>query len=217
MQFPGLQPRGRRLAYGALPILSQQQPAPQQPKPPNPFEQVPQAAEEPKPLPPKPEQAKPLTAGTADRPPTDTIESINFRGARKVPQDTLRAMIFTKRGDTYDADTLHRDFNTLWNSNRFDNIEVTREPGQTGWIVTFVVAERPVVRTIKYDGLKSITHPEVWTLPQRRVGLTPNRPMTTRFNAQVVLQDYLAAAARDRNAGAAALPSLVPEYSFQDR
>jgi outer membrane protein insertion porin family len=196
MQFS--RPRSLRAGIigllAALPILSQQ-PAPQQPKPPNPFEQVPQAAEEPKPLPPKPDQAKPLTGVNPDRPPTDTIESINFRGARKVPQDTLRAMIFTKRGDAYDPDSLHRDLITLWNSNRFDNIEVTREPGQTGWIVTFVVAERPVVRTIKYDGLKSITTSEVLDrFKERRVGLTPESTYDRNKvqRAQVVLQDYLA-------------------------
>src|SRR3954471_10809097 len=121
MQFPG--PRGLRapvpmvpsafqvpaVLFGllaAIPLLGQQQPAPQPPKPPNPFEQVPQAQE---PAPPKPEPAKPaapaavVPSTTPDRPPTDTIESINFQGARKVPQDTLRAMIFTKRGDPYDA------------------------------------------------------------------------------------------------------------------
>src|SRR5689334_4691593 len=96
----------------AIPLLAQQQPAPQPPKPPNPFEQVPQAEEPaaPKPEPAKPQPAKPeaptaaTPSTTPDRPPTDTIESVNFQGARKVPQDTLRAMIFTKRGDVYDAE-----------------------------------------------------------------------------------------------------------------
>ncbi|HSP67265.1 MAG TPA: outer membrane protein assembly factor BamA [Bryobacteraceae bacterium] len=212
MQFS--RPRSLRAGLigllAAYPLFSQQQPAPQQPKPPNPFEQVPQAAEEPKPQPPKPDQAKPLTAGTPDRPPADTIESINFRGARKVPQDTLRAMIFTKRGDAYDADTLHRDLITLWNSNRFDNIEVTREPGQTGWIITFVVAERPVVRTIKYDGLKSITTSEVLDrFKERRVGLTPESTYDRNKvqRAQVVLQDYLAERGRQF---ATVMPELQP-------
>ena len=27
------------------------------------------------------------------------IEGVEFRGSRRVPQDTLRALIFTKRGD----------------------------------------------------------------------------------------------------------------------
>ena len=138
----------------AVSLLGQQQPAPQQPKPPNPFEQVPQA-EEPKPEPPKPQAPKPAAPGTpatsvaVNQPPADTIESLNFRGARKVPQDTLRAMIFTKRGDPYDAESLHRDLITLWNTARFDNIEWTREAGQTGWIITFVVTERPVACTAR--------------------------------------------------------------------
>src|ERR1041385_9529145 len=102
MQFP--RPRGLRapiskvpaafqapaVLFGlmaAIPLLGQQQPAPQPPKPPNPFEQVPQAQEPaaPKPEPPKPVTPNPATPGpAADRPPADTIESINFQGARKV-------------------------------------------------------------------------------------------------------------------------------------
>src|SRR5689334_15589922 len=195
----------------AVPLLSQQQPAPQQPKPPNPFEQVPRA-EEPKPEPPKPEAAKPAAPGTPapDRPPSDTIESINFRGARKVPQDTLRAMIFSKRGDMYDPEALHRDLITLWNTNRFDNIEWTREAGQTGWIITFKVQERPVVRTIKYDGLKSITTSEVLDrFKERRVGLTPESTYDRNKvqRAQVVLEEYLAERGRQF---ATVTPDLQP-------
>ena len=221
MQFS--RPRGLRTSLicllAAAPVFSQQQPAPQQPKPPNPFENVPQAQEPapPKPLPPKPEAAKPAApgtppaaAGTPERPPADTIESINFRGARKVPQDTLRAMIFTKRGDVYDAESLHRDLITLWNTARFDNIEVTREPGQTGWIITFIVTERPVVRTIKYDGLKSITTSEVLDrFKERRVNLTPESTYDRNKvqRAQIVLQDYLAERGRQF---ATVMPELQP-------
>src|SRR5689334_18894677 len=221
MQFS----RPRRLCapmlglLAAVPLLSQQQPAPQQPKPPNPFEQVPRA-EPPKPQPPKPEAPKPEAAKppapgtpaapTAEQPPTNTIESINFQGARRVPQDTLRAMIFTKRGDMYDPEALHRDLITLWNTNRFDNIEWTREAGQTGWIITFKVQERPVVRTIKYDGLKSITTSEVLDrFKERRVGLTPESTYDRNKvqRAQVVLQDYLAERGRQF---ATVMPELQP-------
>lgn len=206
------------ILLAGVPLVSQQQPAPQQPKPPSPFETIPQA-EEPKPEPPKPaapktEPAKPATSTAAptspERPPADTIESINFRGARKVPQDTLRAMIFAKRGDLYDGEALHRDLITLWNTARFDNIEVTREAGQTGWIVTFVVTERPVVRTIKYDGLKSITTSEVLDrFKERRVGLTPESTYDRNKvqRAQIVLQDYLAERGRQF---ATVMPDLQP-------
>ena len=226
MQFP--RPRRLRVClFGVLSalisltgqLMGQQQPAPQAPKPPNPFEQVPQA-QEPKPTPPKPEPVKPATPGAAtpnttpaanpDRPPSDTIESVNFRGARKVPQDTLRAMVFTKKDDPYDPESLHRDLVTLWNTARFDNIEWTREAGQTGWIITFVVVERPVVRTIKYDGLKSITTSELLDrLKERRVGLTPESTYDRNKvqRAQVVLQDYLAERGRQF---ATVTPELQP-------
>nr|AUN37734.1 outer membrane protein assembly factor YaeT precursor [uncultured bacterium] len=127
-----------------------------------------------------------------------------------MPQDTLRATIFSKRGDVYDAEALHRDYITLWNSGRFDNIDLTREPGQTGWIVTFIVTERPVVRTIKYDGLKSITQSEVLDrFKERRVTLTPESTYDRNKvqRAQVVLQEYLAERGRQF---ATVMPELQP-------
>lgn len=179
--------------------FAQQTPPPAQPaKPPqqkkaNPFETVPQSTDTPaQPAPAKPEAAKPASP---DQPPEDVIELIEFRGARRVPQDTLRALIFTKKGDKYDEESLHRDFMALWNTNRFDDITMEREPGKTGWIVRFVVVERRVVRSIKYDGMKSITVSEILDrFKERKVGLSvesqydPNKVQ----HAKNVLQEYLA-------------------------
>src|SRR5277367_6098807 len=104
----------------AQPQSTQQPPAttPQQKKN-NPFEAVPQSSEPPA-QPPRLEAPKPAiqTVNPNAAPPENVIEDIQFRGARRVPQDTLRALIFTKKGDVYDEDTLHRDFMTLWNTGR---------------------------------------------------------------------------------------------------
>jgi len=166
-------------------------PVPQQPKPPNPFETVPQTPEQPKAEPPKPE----VQTVSPERPPEDVIEAIDFRGSRRVPQDTLRAMIFTKPGDKYDEDGLHRDFMVLWNTGRFDDIRMEREAGQKGWIVRYVLVERRIVRAIKYDGLKSIQTSEVLDrFKERKVGLSvesqydPNKVQ----HAKNVLLEYLA-------------------------
>ena len=45
----------------------------------------------------------------------------------------------------------------LWNTGRFDDIRLEREAGRNGWDHHFVVTERRIVRSIKYDGMKSIT------------------------------------------------------------
>ncbi len=159
-----------------------QTPAPP-PKKANPFETVPQAAEPPKEAPgappnqtPRPtivpetpkavEEAKPVSG-------ENLIDAIEFRGSRRVPQDTLRALIYTKRGDPYNEETLRRDFIALWNTNRFDDIRMEGEPGPTGTIIRFVLTERPVVRTIKYENAKSVTTSEILDrFKEKKVGLS---------------------------------------------
>ena len=188
------------------PLRGQQTPAQQKKQ--NPFEKVPQAPAQAKPEEPKPAApAKPrletpvpvaepqAAATTTANPAEDVVESIEFRGSRRVPQDTLRALIFTKKGDKLDEETLHRDFMALWNTGRFDDITLEKEPGRTGWILRYVVQERRVVRSIKYDGAKSVTVSEILDrFKERKVGLTvesqydPNKVQ----RAAIVLKEYLA-------------------------
>ena len=204
IKFPG----PRRLRIGGLCLLAvlsllfqarsfgQQQAPPAKPRPQSPFETVPQTQEPPPAKPAKPQQFE-APKPAAEEPPAkleDIVEAIEFRGARRIPQDTLRAIIFTKKGDRFDTEALHRDFIALWNTGRFDDIRLEREPGRTGWIVRFVVTERRVVRSIKYEGLKSITISEVLDrFKERRVGLTvetqydPNKVQ----RAVIVLKEYL--------------------------
>src|SRR5579862_5088531 len=192
------------LVFGAFSCAFGQQNQQQQPppKPPNPFETIPTApAEQPKPQPPPaaPAPAQPAAptprATRPGQPPENVIEAIEFRGARRVRQDTLQALIFSKKGDTYDDETLHRDFMALWNSGRFDDIRIEREPGKDGWIIRFVVVERPVVRTIKYEGNKSVSVSDILDrYKDRKVGLVvesqydPNKVQ----RAKNVLIDLLA-------------------------
>src|ERR1700693_5328816 len=154
-----------------------QQPAPQQPQPnrPTPFETVPQTPAQPPKQNiqnvPEPKPEAPI-ATKPGQPPEDIIEGFEWRGARRVRQDTLQALIFSKKGDKYDEEALHRDFIALWNSGRFDDIRIEREPGKEGWIIRFVVVERPVVRSIKYEGNKSVTMSEILDrYKERKVGL----------------------------------------------
>ena len=169
-----------------------QAPAPQAPKPANPFEPVAPAPGAPKPEAPKTEAPNPAAPGA---PPENVIQSIGFRGARRVPQDVLRAQIVSKDGDPLDEEQLDHDYVALWNTNRFNDIRLLKEPGDRGWIITFDLVERPVVRTFDFDGLKSIQKSEILDrFKERKVGLTadsqydPNKVQ----HATVVLQEYLA-------------------------
>ena len=159
----------------------------------------------------KPNRAKPPTAPALpqfeapkaaepgqQQPPVgaNVIEGIEFRGARRVPQDTLRAMIFSKVGDVYNEDTLRRDFMALWNTNRFDDIKLETEKGERGGvIVRFVVTERPVIRDIKYEGAKSVSTSDILDrFKERKVGLTVESMYDPNVvnHAAVVLKDLVA-------------------------
>jgi len=182
-------------------------PTPQPPTPQpktNPFETVPQnptPTQAPPAAPPTPGVKPPFEAAPTTPAPViptvgnqNVIEAITFRGSRRVPQETLRGLIVTRKGDVYNEDTLRRDFQALWNTGRFDDIRLETEPGATGVIVTFVVTERPVVRTIKYEGAKSVTVSEILDrFKERKVGLSvesqydPNKVQ----RAAVVLKELL--------------------------
>ncbi|MBM3793753.1 MAG: outer membrane protein assembly factor BamA [Acidobacteria bacterium] len=161
-------------------------------KPASPFEQPTETPQPPGAAAPKP--AEPGKPAVAEAPVADVIEAIEFRGARRVPQDTLRALIFSKKGDKLDRETLHRDFMALWNQGRFDDITLEQEAGRTGWIIRFRLVERRVVRSIKYDGMKSITVSEILDrFKERRVGLSVEQqydPARVQ-RAAIVLKEYL--------------------------
>ena len=172
-------------------------------QPANPFENVPQAAPTPQ-QPNTPKQPQFETPGQPAQHPSaiqgkvaaNVIEGIEFRGARRVPQDTLRGMIFSKVGDVYNEETLRRDFMALWNTNRFDDIKLQTERGEQGGIVvTFVVTERPVIRDIKYEGLKSASTSDVLDrFKERKVGLVVESMYDPNVinHAAVVLKDLIA-------------------------
>jgi outer membrane protein insertion porin family len=161
------------------------QTAPQQqnqPQSQNPFENVPAAPEKA----PAPKAAATVAA--------NVIEGIEFRGQRRTPQDMMRALIYSRVGDVYDPDTVHRDFMALWNTNRFDDLRIETERGPKGGIILiFQVTERRMIHTIDYTGNKSITKSEILDrFKDRKVALSPESqydPAKIQY-AKNVLQDF---------------------------
>jgi outer membrane protein insertion porin family len=222
-QPPAQQPPAQqRNPFETVP-QTQQQPSQQQTPPPgqtppppqtppgqtpprrNPFETVPQPQTQPQPAQPQQQPAQPQTTPQLETPRAapqvpsqltgQVVEGIEFRGQRRVPQDTLKAVIFTKTGDLYSDETLRRDFMALWNTGRFDDIRLEVEPGQKGVLIRFVMTERRVIRSINYDGIHSVTVSEILDrFKERKVGLSvesqydPNKIQ----RAAVALKEFLA-------------------------
>ena len=177
-QTPGSQQEGLQSPFEDVP----EQPGPSD-RPPSPFDDIEDAETE-------DVSEAPLRQYSAD-----IIERIEFRGARRMTRDSLLARIFSKPGDIYDPANLRRDFIVLWNTGFFDDLRLELEQGELGRVVRFVVVERRVVRTIRYEGNKSATISDILErFKERKVGLTvEDRYDPTRVQrAVVVLKELLA-------------------------
>jgi outer membrane protein insertion porin family len=103
----------------------------------------------------------------------DVISEISVVGNRRIPADTIRARIFTKPGDIYDAAALERDFNSLWNTGYFEDIKFSREQTPKGWRIIVQVKEKPTIREINYVGASSVSNSDILDrFKQDKVGLT---------------------------------------------
>src|SRR5271167_1228248 len=124
----------------------------------------------------------------------DLIVGIVPHGNRRIPADTIKARIFTKVGDVYDAAAIERDFNALWNTGYFEDIRFEREQSPKGWILHIYVKERPTIRTIDYTGLNAVSTSDVLDrFKERKVGLSVESQYdpTKIKKAEVVLKELL--------------------------
>jgi outer membrane protein insertion porin family len=125
----------------------------------------------------------------------DLIVGITVHGNRRIPADTVRARIFTKVGDVYDAAAIERDFNALWNTGYFEDIRFEREQSAKGWILHIYLKERPTIREINYTGLNAVSTSDVLDrFKDRKVGLAvENQYDPTKIKkAEVTLKQLLA-------------------------
>jgi len=138
------------------------------------------------------------------------IERIDFDGNRRIRRDTLLARIFTRVGDPYNEETLRRDFQALWNTQFFEDVQLRVEDGEkpNGKIIIFEVKERPVIRRIRYDGIHSISESDILDrFKEKKVGLTVESQFDpTRIKrAEVVLKELLGEHGRQ-------FATVTPEY-----
>ena len=115
-----------------------------------------------------------LWFGSTGQSQQDVVVDVQVHGQRRIPAETIRARIFTRPGDVYDAAALERDFNSLWNTGYFEDIRFEREQTPKGWRIHVYVKERPTISEIEYVGLSSVSKSDVLDrFKDRKVGLSP--------------------------------------------
>lgn len=109
--------------------------------------------------------------------PPQRVEDVRIVGNRRVVESTIRYYIQTKEQDVYDEQQVLRDYRSLLNTNFFSDASVKTQSGEIGVIVIFEVRERPLVRELQYEGMKSFKESDVLErFRDMRVGLTVDTP-----------------------------------------
>jgi outer membrane protein insertion porin family len=136
-----------------------------------------------------------LEPQTLQAPDPNRVEDVVINDNRRIPSDTIKYNLQTKPNSRYASDVIRRDVKTLYALQYFDDIRVEEEMGKTGKIIHFRVTEKPLIRSIKYEGAKSITNSEILDkLRERKVGLSQESPYdpTRVKKAEVVIKQMLA-------------------------
>jgi outer membrane protein insertion porin family len=113
------------------------------------------------------------SAAFAQERPGTKIERIDIRGNRRIPEDTIRFYIQSRPGEPYEEARLEFDLRALYKANFFENIEIQERDGDIGKIITFVLKEKPLIRSIEYTGNKSFTESNILdAFKEKKVGLS---------------------------------------------
>ena len=118
-----------------------------------------------------------LLLGLQENQPPQRVEEVRVVGNRRIPESTIVYYIQTKENDPYNEQQILRDFRGLLRTNFFSDAKVMIDQGETGVIVIFEVTERPLIRSLVYEGMKSFKESDVLErFRDMKVGLTVDSP-----------------------------------------
>lgn len=108
-----------------------------------------------------------------------TIESIEFKGLKALSEDTLRYYLGLEPGQPLNEEALNQNIKKLWDRNLVDDIQVESVPTAAGVRLVITVAERPVLRSIDYEGLKRISKTDLQDkLTTQRIRVREGEPLS---------------------------------------
>jgi outer membrane protein insertion porin family len=91
----------------------------------------------------------------------ETIRAIEFRGLVSLAEETMRFYLGLEEGAELDLEKLDKSVHELWDRRLIDDIKIERVPEGDGARVIVTVVERPLLRSIDYQGLKGISRTDV--------------------------------------------------------
>jgi outer membrane protein insertion porin family len=116
-------------------------------------------------------------------------------GNRRIPKESVLARLFSRQNDLYDPLVVERDFNSLWNTGYFEDVQIERVNTPKCIQLIIYVREKPTIREINYKGLNSVTQSDILERFKKAkvpISVESQFDETKVARAVVVLKDLLA-------------------------
>ncbi len=113
------------------------------------------------------------------------IRDIKFQGNAMLPDETLRYYLGLETGQPLDENKLNESIKELWNRSLIDDLQVAATPaapsssGETGVDLVITIKERPILRSISYEGLKRVSKTDIQDkLATQRIRVREGEPLS---------------------------------------
>jgi outer membrane protein insertion porin family len=123
------------------------------------------------------------------------IEEIEILGLQRMTREAFLHAFEVRVGDAYDEARVRSRFRALWKGSWFEDIRIEREDAPGGGVALIIhVKERPMLATLTFDELTSVTRTEIEDrLRERNVTLRPGSPVDQGkiVDAEGVIRDLM--------------------------
>ncbi len=91
----------------------------------------------------------------------EVVRAIEFRGLQSLAEETLRFYLGLEEGRPLDEAELNRNLHALWDRRLVDDVRIEKEAVADGVKLIVTVVERPILRSIDYEGLKRLSRTDI--------------------------------------------------------
>jgi len=84
------------------------------------------------------------------------VKEVKIVNNQVISSATIRAKLKTTEGIVFSPDVLNEDLKRLYELGYFEDIEIDTEEEEDGYIVSFIVLEKPLIESIVFEGNRAI-------------------------------------------------------------
>jgi len=87
----------------------------------------------------------------------EKIVEVVVKGNRRIENTAVLNVVKMKAGDTLESGKTDDDIRAIYKMGHFQDVQAVTEASEKGTVLVYVVVEKPIVRSIKFEGNKELT------------------------------------------------------------